>query len=126
MSEGERGGGEAPETGRIQVPFSSLFKRSPQDSRTCPLMFVQQKEEEESRQRQEAERLKEERERHFQKQEAERMERKKVSHLLTKAVTSHVQFHVKALFIYLFPAQRLEEIMKRTRRSEPAEKVQAG
>ncbi|CAG09084.1 unnamed protein product [Tetraodon nigroviridis] len=53
-----------------------------------------QKEEEESRQREEAERLRQERERHFQKQEAERMERKK----------------------------RLEEIMKRTRRSEPAEK----
>ncbi|XP_053744048.1 ensconsin isoform X10 [Synchiropus splendidus] len=49
-----------------------------------------QKEEEESRQREEAERLRQEREKHFQKEEAERLERKK----------------------------RLEEIMKRTRRSD--------
>ncbi|KAJ8275288.1 hypothetical protein COCON_G00099130 [Conger conger] len=53
-----------------------------------------QKEEEEARQREEDERLRLEREKHFQKEEAERLERKK----------------------------RLEEIMKRTRRSEPAEK----
>ncbi|XP_075940679.1 ensconsin [Anarhichas minor] len=53
-----------------------------------------QKEEEESRQREEAERLRQEREKHFQKEETERLERKK----------------------------RLEEIMKRTRRSDPAEK----
>ncbi|KAG7460810.1 hypothetical protein MATL_G00202870 [Megalops atlanticus] len=53
-----------------------------------------QKEEEEARLREEAERLRLEREKHFQKEEAERLERKK----------------------------RLEEIMKRTRRSEPAEK----
>ncbi|XP_075900684.1 ensconsin isoform X8 [Nelusetta ayraudi] len=53
-----------------------------------------QKEEEESRQREEAERVKQERDKHFQKEEAERMERKK----------------------------RLEEIMKRTRRSDTAEK----
>ncbi|XP_067338713.1 ensconsin isoform X7 [Channa argus] len=53
-----------------------------------------QKEEEESRQREEAERLRKEREKHFQKEEAERLERKK----------------------------RLEEIMKRTRRSDTAEK----
>ncbi len=38
-----------------------------------------QKEEEEARQREEAERLRLEREKHFQKEEAERMERKKVS-----------------------------------------------
>uniref|UniRef100_A0A3Q3XCX2 Microtubule-associated protein 7a n=1 Tax=Mola mola TaxID=94237 RepID=A0A3Q3XCX2_MOLML len=56
-----------------------------------------QKEEDESRQREEAERMRQERDKHFQKQEAERMERKK----------------------------RLEEIMKRTRRSEPADKVNA-
>ncbi|KAK7132712.1 hypothetical protein R3I93_019065 [Phoxinus phoxinus] len=49
-----------------------------------------QKEEEEARQKEEAERLRLEREKHFQKEEAERMERKK----------------------------RLEEIMKRTRRSD--------
>uniref|UniRef100_A0A671WA79 Microtubule-associated protein 7a n=1 Tax=Sparus aurata TaxID=8175 RepID=A0A671WA79_SPAAU len=53
------------------------------------------KEEEESRQKEEAERLRQEREKHFQKEEAERLERKK----------------------------RLEEIMKRTRRSDTAEKV---
>ncbi|XP_035472696.1 ensconsin isoform X3 [Scophthalmus maximus] len=53
-----------------------------------------QKEEEESRQREEAERLRQEREKHFQKEEAERLERKK----------------------------RLDEIMKRTRRSDAAEK----
>ncbi|KAG7509171.1 ensconsin isoform X2 [Solea senegalensis] len=53
-----------------------------------------QKEEEESRQREEAERLRQQREKHFQKEEAERLERKK----------------------------RLEEIMKRTRRSDTAEK----
>ncbi|XP_067429453.1 ensconsin isoform X2 [Thunnus thynnus] len=53
-----------------------------------------QKEEEESRQKEEAERLRQEREKHFQKEEAERLERKK----------------------------RLEEIMKRTRRSDTADK----
>ncbi|KAL3052621.1 hypothetical protein OYC64_005204 [Pagothenia borchgrevinki] len=53
-----------------------------------------QKEEEESRQKEEAERLRKEREKHFQKEEAERLERKK----------------------------RLDEIMKRTRRSDPSEK----
>ncbi|XP_069579683.1 ensconsin isoform X7 [Brachyistius frenatus] len=53
-----------------------------------------QKEEDESRQREEAERLRQEREKHFQKEEAERLERKK----------------------------RLEEIMKRTRRSDTTEK----
>uniref|UniRef100_A0A3Q2FCM2 Microtubule associated protein 7 n=1 Tax=Cyprinodon variegatus TaxID=28743 RepID=A0A3Q2FCM2_CYPVA len=53
-----------------------------------------QKEEEESRLREEAERLRLEREKHFQKEEAERLERKK----------------------------RLEEIMKRTRRSDTSEK----
>ncbi|CAK6962214.1 ensconsin isoform X4 [Scomber scombrus] len=53
-----------------------------------------QKEEEESRQKEEAEKLRQEREKHFQKEEAERSERKK----------------------------RLEEIMKRTRRSDTAEK----
>ncbi|KAM9839898.1 ensconsin [Aulostomus maculatus] len=53
-----------------------------------------QKEEEESRQREEAERLRQEREKHFQKEEAERLKRKK----------------------------RLEEIMKRTRRSDTADK----
>ncbi len=38
-----------------------------------------QKEKEEARQREEAERLRLEREKHFQKEDAERMERKKVS-----------------------------------------------
>uniref|UniRef100_A0A8C9S5U0 Microtubule associated protein 7 n=1 Tax=Scleropages formosus TaxID=113540 RepID=A0A8C9S5U0_SCLFO len=53
-----------------------------------------QKEEEEARQKEAAEQLRLERERRFQKEEAERMQRKK----------------------------RLEEIMKRTRRSDPPEK----
>ncbi|KAG7465736.1 hypothetical protein MATL_G00156690 [Megalops atlanticus] len=53
-----------------------------------------QREEEEARQRQEEELLRLEREKHFQKEEAERLERKK----------------------------RLEEIMKRTRRPDPADK----
>nr|XP_061806325.1 ensconsin-like [Nerophis lumbriciformis] len=53
-----------------------------------------QREEEESRQKEETERLRREREKHFQKEEAERLERKK----------------------------RLEEIMKRTRRSDTADK----
>ncbi|KAM9354012.1 ensconsin isoform 2-T2 [Pholidichthys leucotaenia] len=55
---------------------------------------LQKQEEEEARQREEAERLRQEREKHFQKEEAERLERKK----------------------------RLEEIMKRTRRSDTSEK----
>ncbi|XP_077593241.1 ensconsin isoform X2 [Stigmatopora nigra] len=55
---------------------------------------LKQREEEESRQKEETERLKQEREKHFQKEEAERLERKK----------------------------RLEEIMKRTRRSDAADK----
>uniref|UniRef100_A0A4W6EDC3 Ensconsin n=1 Tax=Lates calcarifer TaxID=8187 RepID=A0A4W6EDC3_LATCA len=63
----------------------------------CATSREQMKEEEESRQREEAERLRQEREKHFQKEEAERLERKK----------------------------RLEEIMKRTRRSDTAEKVKA-
>ncbi|XP_054617447.1 ensconsin isoform X5 [Dunckerocampus dactyliophorus] len=53
-----------------------------------------QREEEESRQKEQAERLRQERVKHFQKEEAERLERKK----------------------------RLEEIMKRTRRSDTTEK----
>ncbi|XP_056283814.1 ensconsin isoform X3 [Pseudoliparis swirei] len=56
--------------------------------------LLKQKEEEESRQRKEAEQVRQEREKHFQKEEAERLERKK----------------------------RLDEIMKRTRRSDTAEK----
>ncbi|KPP65775.1 ensconsin-like [Scleropages formosus] len=62
-----------------------------------------QKEEEEARQKEAAEQLRLERERRFQKEEAERMQRKKV------------RYHdgEKA---------RLEEIMKRTRRSDPPEK----
>lgn len=44
----------------------------------CVALYVQ-KEEEEARQREEAERLRLEREKHFQKEEAERMERKKVN-----------------------------------------------
>ncbi|XP_061126413.1 ensconsin isoform X1 [Syngnathus typhle] len=53
-----------------------------------------QREEEESRQKEETDRLRQEREKHFQKEEAERLERKK----------------------------RLEEIMKRTRRSDASDK----
>ncbi|XP_077409031.1 ensconsin isoform X4 [Vanacampus margaritifer] len=53
-----------------------------------------QREEEESRQKEETERLRQERDKHFQKEEAERLERKK----------------------------RLEEIMKRTRRSDTTDK----
>ncbi|XP_077000227.1 ensconsin [Tamandua tetradactyla] len=55
---------------------------------------VQKQKEEEARAREEAERVRQERERHFQKEEQERLERKK----------------------------RLEEIMKRTRRTEAADK----
>uniref|UniRef100_A0A8C8DYA7 Ensconsin n=1 Tax=Oryzias sinensis TaxID=183150 RepID=A0A8C8DYA7_9TELE len=65
-----------------------------QNEREETMRLQKQKEEEESRQREEAERLKQEREKHFQKEEAERLERKK----------------------------RLEEIMKRTRRSDTTEK----
>ncbi|VFV20269.1 ensconsin-like [Lynx pardinus] len=53
-----------------------------------------QKQEEEARVREEAERVRQEREKHFQREEQERLERKK----------------------------RLEEIMKRTRRTEPTDK----
>ncbi|XP_061785667.2 ensconsin isoform X7 [Nerophis lumbriciformis] len=53
-----------------------------------------QREEEESRQKEEAEKLRQERDKHFQKEEAERLERKK----------------------------RLDEIMRRTRRSDTTEK----
>lgn len=48
---------------------------------------MSQKEEEDSRLKEEAERLKQEREKHFQKEEAERLERKKV-------MCSKVQFRV--------------------------------
>ncbi|XP_078799166.1 ensconsin isoform X21 [Oryzias latipes] len=65
-----------------------------QNEREETMRLQKQKEEEESRQREEAERLRQEREKHFQKEEAERLERKK----------------------------RLEEIMKRTRRSDTTEK----
>ncbi|KAJ8399448.1 hypothetical protein AAFF_G00411600 [Aldrovandia affinis] len=58
------------------------------------LQHEKEREEEEAHQRQEEERLRLERERHFRKEESERSERKK----------------------------RLEEIMKRTRKSDPAEK----
>lgn len=83
--EEERCRREREEAARLQKqvreePLFSFSNLSDQDSSTHLLMFVQQKEEEESRQREEAERLRQERERHFQKQEAERMERKKVSH----------------------------------------------
>lgn len=81
-----------------------------------------QKEEEESRQREEAERLRQEREKHFQRQEAERMERKKVTHV-HKLHTFSFQFSFAAHVKALFTLQRLEEIMKRTRRSDAAEKV---
>lgn len=64
-----------------------------------------------------------EREKHFQKAEAERLERKKV-HTQTTVTTvkesSSCAVRVKAYFF-----QRLEEIMKRTRRSDTAEKVKA-
>lgn len=57
-------------------------------------MWGGQKEEEESRQKEEADRLKEEREKHFQKEEAERLERKKVTirclHIFVIFI-SHVQ-----------------------------------
>ncbi|XP_057611373.1 ensconsin isoform X6 [Chionomys nivalis] len=58
---------------------------------------LQKQKEEEARAREEAERVRQEREKHFQKEEQERLERKK----------------------------RLEEIMKRTRRTEPADKKTA-
>ncbi|XP_050015437.1 ensconsin isoform X2 [Alexandromys fortis] len=58
---------------------------------------LQKQKEEEARAREEAERVRQEREKHFQREEQERLERKK----------------------------RLEEIMKRTRRTEPADKKTA-
>lgn len=63
-------------------------------------MCAFQKEEEESRQREEAERLRQEREKHFQKQEAERMERKKVTRVDTKTLGTwyYPSLHVKPLF----------------------------
>ncbi|XP_038194778.1 ensconsin isoform X3 [Arvicola amphibius] len=58
---------------------------------------LQKQKEEEARAREEAERVRQEREKHFQREEQERLERKK----------------------------RLEEIMKRTRKTEPADKKTA-
>lgn len=86
--EEERCQRESEQAARLQkqvrpVAFFSFPKLSHQHSSTHLLMSVEQKEEEESRQREQAERLRQERERHFQKQEAERMERKKVSHSYT-------------------------------------------
>ena len=88
---------------------------------------VCQREEEESRQREEAERLRQEREKHFQKEEAERLERKKVTHTHTHTHTHTLSFRGLLSRLNsphsLSNTQRLDEIMKRTRRSDPAEKV---
>ncbi|KAM9782742.1 uncharacterized protein map7b [Neosynchiropus ocellatus] len=78
-----------------------------------------QKEEEESRQREEAERLRQEREKHFQKEEAERLERKKV-HEHTDVVGLILLVQMLKCSVFL---KRLEEIMKRTRRSDADKKV---
>ena len=68
--------------------------------------------------------MRQEREKHFQKEEAERLERKKVMQVLTHTHTVFIIFllyNVKALCCSHH--QRLEEIMKRTRRSDAPEKV---
>ncbi|KAF3849787.1 hypothetical protein F7725_019506 [Dissostichus mawsoni] len=93
----ERGGGSA--SGRGDEEKKEEEERKGEEERLQKEKeeaekLQKQKEEEESRQKEEAERLRKEREKHFQKEEAERLERKK----------------------------RLDEIMKRTRRSDPSEK----
>ncbi|KAH0631163.1 hypothetical protein JD844_005340 [Phrynosoma platyrhinos] len=64
--------------------------------------FSKEREEAEARAREEAERQRVEREKHFQREEQERLERKKI-------------------VFTLFPLQRLEEIMKRTRKADGAD-----
>ncbi|XP_028460421.1 ensconsin [Perca flavescens] len=94
--EGERLQKEREEAERLQKQVGESVQENYRLNLTDPpkMSLGLTKEEEESRQREEAERLRQEREKHFQKEEAERLERKK----------------------------RLEEIMKRTRRSDPTEK----
>ncbi|XP_050952687.1 ensconsin isoform X9 [Labeo rohita] len=81
---------QAEEKKRQEEEAKRLEEEKAQREREEAERLQKQKEEEEARQKEEAERLRLEREKHFQKEEAERMERKK----------------------------RLEEIMKRTRRSD--------
>ncbi|XP_051735650.1 ensconsin isoform X6 [Ctenopharyngodon idella] len=81
---------QAEEKKRQEEEEKRLEEERAQREREEAERLQRQKEEEEARQKEEAERLRLEREKHFQKEEAERMERKK----------------------------RLEEIMKRTRRSD--------
>ncbi|XP_067227381.1 ensconsin isoform X2 [Chanodichthys erythropterus] len=81
---------QAEEKKRREEEEKRLEEERAQREREEAERLQRQKEEEEARQKEEAERLRLEREKHFQKEEAERMERKK----------------------------RLEEIMKRTRRSD--------
>ncbi|XP_048034304.1 ensconsin isoform X5 [Megalobrama amblycephala] len=81
---------QAEEKKRREEEEKRLDEERAQREREEAERLQRQKEEEEARQKEEAERLRLEREKHFQKEEAERMERKK----------------------------RLEEIMKRTRRSD--------
>uniref|UniRef100_A0A087Y0V6 Microtubule-associated protein 7a n=1 Tax=Poecilia formosa TaxID=48698 RepID=A0A087Y0V6_POEFO len=82
----------------LNVTIVSKNKKDTSEERIAlifnSIIISDSKEEEESRLREEAERLRQEREKHFQKEEAERLERKK----------------------------RLEEIMKRTRRSDTSDK----
>jgi hypothetical protein len=77
--------------------------------------------EEEARQKEEGERLKQERDKRFQKEEAERNERKKVH----KPTPTHLNviLYCCEMTLVFSSFQRLEEIMKRTRRSDPSEKV---
>lgn len=105
------------------MPLNFLLKTSfgTKDRKVCgqgtlKCVFCPQREEAEVKAREEAERQRLEREKHFQKEEQERLERKKVrrsrSHCRSAALTSG-----------LSSAQRLEEIMKRTRKSDAGDKV---
>lgn len=83
------------------------------------ISVIKQKEEEEARQREEAERLRLEREKHFQKEEAERLERKKVLQFdLISSYQTPTNTKWSLIMLLVCVSQRLEEIMKRTRRSD--------
>ncbi|KAK1889299.1 Ensconsin [Dissostichus eleginoides] len=94
LSRWVRTGAAASRHQRVQAALQPTRPQQARQIQRRRVKLQKQKEEEESRQKEEAERLRKEREKHFQKEEAERLERKK----------------------------RLDEIMKRTRRSDPSEK----
>lgn len=96
--------------------------------------FFSQREEAEAKAREEAERQRVEREKHFQKEEQERLERKKVRKKRGKQGLFTVQKVTRYIWMdadtsspskltHWSPCQRLEEIMKRTRKSDAGEKV---